>query len=141
MTAPSRPAAPVWLAARWTALPTPSLARSATPRRCSWRYRWGSWRRLVGAALAAAPADCVVTDVGSTKRAVVAAHDDRRFVGGHPLAGAENAGVEHARADLFEGSTWYLTPGTGTSGVLYERLHRLLHALGAQPCGDRRPDP
>ncbi len=89
--------------------------------------------RLVGAALAAAPQDCVVTDVGSTKRAVVAAHADRRFVGGHPLAGAENAGVEHARADLFEGSTWYLTPGADTSGVLYERLHRLLHGLGAQP--------
>jgi prephenate dehydrogenase len=75
----------------------------------------------------------VVTDVGSTKRPVVAAHDDPRFVGGHPLAGAENAGVEHARADLFEGATWYLTPTSTTSGVLYERLHRLLHGLGAQP--------
>jgi prephenate dehydrogenase len=93
----------------------------------------GALPDLVGAALAAAPADCVVTDVGSTKRAVVAAHTDPRFVGGHPLAGAENAGVEHARADLFDGATWYLTPGPGTSGVLYERLHRLLHALGAQP--------
>ncbi len=41
---------------------------------------------------------------------MVAAHDDPRFVGGHPLAGAENAGVEHARADLFDGATWYLTP-------------------------------
>ena len=93
----------------------------------------GALPDLVGAALAAAPADCVVTDVGSTKRAVVAAHTDPRFVGGHPLAGAENAGVEHARADLFDGATWYLTPGADTSGVLYERLHRLLHALGAQP--------
>ncbi|MGH2867949.1 MAG: prephenate dehydrogenase/arogenate dehydrogenase family protein [Solirubrobacteraceae bacterium] len=88
---------------------------------------------LVGEALAGAPADCVITDVGSTKRAVVAAHDDPRFVGGHPLAGAENSGVEHARSDLFEGATWYLTPGAGTSGILYERLHRLLHGLGAQP--------
>ncbi|MGA2010969.1 MAG: prephenate dehydrogenase/arogenate dehydrogenase family protein [Solirubrobacteraceae bacterium] len=88
---------------------------------------------LVDAALAAAPADCVVTDVGSTKRAVVAAHADPRFVGGHPLAGAENAGVQHARADLFEHATWYLTPRPTTSGVLYERLHRLLAGLGAQP--------
>jgi prephenate dehydrogenase len=54
-------------------------------------------------------------------------------VGGHPLAGAETAGVEHARDDLFEGATWYLTPGSGTSGVLYERLHRTLVAFGAQP--------
>jgi prephenate dehydrogenase len=93
----------------------------------------GQLPELVGAALVAAPADCVVTDVGSTKRAVVAAHDDPRFVGGHPLAGAENAGVEHARADLFEGAVWYLTPTERTSGLLYDRLYRLLHDLGAQP--------
>jgi prephenate dehydrogenase len=41
--------------------------------------------------------------------------------------------VEHARADLFDGATWYLTPTDGTSGMLYERLHRLLHGLGARP--------
>ena len=75
----------------------------------------------------------MVTDVGSTKREVVAAHRDARFVGGHPLAGAESSGVEHARADLFEGATWYLTPTTTTSGVLYERLHRVLVGLGARP--------
>jgi prephenate dehydrogenase len=88
---------------------------------------------LVGEALTAAAGDCVVSDVGSTKRAIVAAHDDARFVGGHPMAGAETAGVQHARADLFEGATWYLTPGATTSGVLYERLHRLLYGLGARP--------
>jgi prephenate dehydrogenase len=86
-----------------------------------------------GAALQAAPTDCVVTDVGSTKRAVVAAHEDPRFVGGHPLAGAEAAGIQHARPDLFEGATWYLTPTATTSGVQYERLHRVLHAFGARP--------
>ena len=75
----------------------------------------------------------MVTDVGSTKRSVVAAHEDSRFVGGHPLAGAETSGVAHARADLFEAATWYLTPTSGTSGVLYERLHRLLRSLGALP--------
>ena len=86
-------------------------------------------RRVLGAA----PADCVVTDVGSTKRAIVAAVDDARFVGGHPLAGAETSGVEHARADLFDGATWYLTPTSRTSGILYERLHRLVHGLGGRP--------
>ena len=83
--------------------------------------------------LAAAPADCVVTDAGSTKRSVVAATDDPRFVGGHPLAGAETAGVEHARADLFQDATWYLTPTPGATGTLYERLHRLIRDLGARP--------
>jgi prephenate dehydrogenase len=93
----------------------------------------GGLADAVGAALEAAPADCVVTDVGSTKRAIVGAHDDPRFVGGHPLAGAENSGVEHARADLFDGATWYLTPTPTTSGLLYERLYRLLHGIGAHP--------
>jgi prephenate dehydrogenase len=88
----------------------------------------------VAEALAAAGPDTVVTDVGSTKRAVVAACGaDPRFVGGHPLAGAETAGVEHARADLFDGATWYLTPTARTSGMLYERLHRLLTSWGALP--------
>jgi prephenate dehydrogenase len=83
--------------------------------------------------LAAAPGDCAVSDVGSTKRAIVSGRVDPRFIGGHPLAGAETSGVEHARADLFDGATWYLTPGTATSGTLYERLHKALVGFGAQP--------
>ncbi len=93
----------------------------------------GALPGVLATALAGAGADCVVTDVGSTKRAVVASCADTRFVGGHPLAGAETAGVEHARGDLFDGATWYLTPTAGTGGILYQRLHRLLHALGARP--------
>jgi prephenate dehydrogenase len=91
-------------------------------------------QETVTAALRDAGPDCVVTDVGSTKRPLaVLADADRRFVGGHPLAGAETAGVEHAREDLFDGATWYLTPAPETAGVLYERLHRLLTSFGAQP--------
>jgi prephenate dehydrogenase len=87
----------------------------------------------VAGALAVAGDNCVVTDVGSTKRPVVAAIDDERFVGGHPLAGAETAGVEHARADLFQDATWYLTPTAITRGTVYERLHRVITRLGAWP--------
>jgi prephenate dehydrogenase len=90
-------------------------------------------RATVSEVLGGVSEDCVVTDVGSTKRAVVAATGDPRFVGGHPLAGAESAGIEHARADLFDGATWYLTPTSTTSGMLYERLHRLVRGLGARP--------
>ena len=93
----------------------------------------GALPEAVADVLAAAGPDCVVTDVGSTKRSVVAAVDDPRFIGGHPLAGAETAGVEHARGDLFDGATWYLTPTARTGGMLYERLHRLLLDLGARP--------
>jgi prephenate dehydrogenase len=93
----------------------------------------GALPELITEVLRRAPDHCVVTDVGSTKRAVVASHDDQRFVGGHPLAGAETSGIEHARADLFAGATWYLTPTATTSGILYERLYRLLSSLGAHP--------
>jgi prephenate dehydrogenase len=95
---------------------------------------------LANAALAAG-GDCVVTDVGSTKRAVLDGlassglpeGELARFVGGHPLAGAEAAGVGHARAELFDGATWYLTPTERTSGLLYERLYRTISTLGARP--------
>ena len=57
---------------------------------------------LAREALAACGDDVVVTDVGSTKREIVAAlGGDQRFIGGHPLAGAETAGVEQrARGPL-----------------------------------------
>jgi prephenate dehydrogenase len=84
-------------------------------------------------ALAASGSDCVVTDVGSTKRQLLESLDDERFVGGHPIAGAETSGVEHARADLFQGAVWYLTPHERSSGLLYERLHRLVVSFGARP--------
>ncbi len=87
----------------------------------------------IDAALEAAPPGCVVSDVGSVKHTIVAGVRDERFVGGHPIAGAETAGVEHARADLFHGAVWYLTPTESSSGLLYERLHRLVTALGARP--------
>ncbi len=89
---------------------------------------------LVAAALSASGEDTVVTDAGSTKRQLVAAlGEDERFIGGHPLAGAETAGVANARADLFEGARWYLTPTEHSSGILYDRLQRTIAGLGARP--------
>jgi prephenate dehydrogenase len=85
-------------------------------------------------ALAAGGPETVVTDVGSTKGELVAAlGGDERFIGGHPLAGAETAGVENAREDLFEGARWYLTPTERSSGLLYDRLQRAVTGLGARP--------
>jgi prephenate dehydrogenase len=81
-------------------------------------------------AAALATGDATVTDVGSVKRGLP---EHPRFIGGHPLAGAETAGVAHARADLFDGATWYLTPSAVSEGVRYERLHRALADIGAQP--------
>jgi prephenate dehydrogenase len=89
---------------------------------------------LAAEALDAADADCAVTDVGSVKRDVIAAlGSESRFVGGHPLAGAETSGVGGARADLFEGARWYLTPTSKTGGVLYDRVQRAIADIGARP--------
>lgn len=89
---------------------------------------------LVAEALDAAGDDAAVTDVGSVKRDVIAAlGSEGRFIGGHPLAGAETSGVENARADLFEGARWYLTPTQQTGGLLYDRVQRAISEMGARP--------
>ena len=94
----------------------------------------GALPALAREALDVAGPDSVISDVGSTKRLIVAAvGSDERFIGGHPLAGAETAGVENARADLFEGARWYLTPTTEAGGMLYDRLQRVVSELGARP--------
>jgi prephenate dehydrogenase len=89
---------------------------------------------LAAEALDAADEDCAVTDVGSVKRDVIAAlGSESRFIGGHPLAGAETAGVENARDDLFEGARWYLTPTPNSGGMLYDRVQRAISEIGARP--------
>jgi prephenate dehydrogenase len=93
----------------------------------------GALPALVRAALDASGPDTLVTDVGSTKQDLVSRTQDPRFVGGHPIAGAETAGVEHARADLFQDAVWYLTPHEQSGGLLYERLHRFVIEVGARP--------
>ena len=93
----------------------------------------GALPGLVAEALAAAPDDAAVTDVGSTKLAIVDSTADERFIGGHPIAGSEASGIEHARPDLFREATWYLTPSARSSGILYDRLHSVLVGFGAHP--------
>jgi prephenate dehydrogenase len=79
----------------------------------------------------------VVTDIGSTKRAIVDAARNLpprfTFVGGHPLAGAARRGIEHARADLFKGRPWILTPERDDVGPTVDRLFAFVTGLGAAP--------
>jgi len=93
----------------------------------------GALAQTVARALAHAGADCVVSDVGSTKLPLEQARRDPRFVGGHPLAGAETAGVANARADLFDGAIWCLAPAPTGDPQLYARLSGLIERLGARP--------
>ncbi len=78
-------------------------------------------------------AKTLVTDVGSTKIEVVqratksfGRSAGQRFLAGHPMAGKENAGVEFADADLFEGAAWLFTPLPGQNvhaGLCGEFIH------------------
>jgi len=84
--------------------------------------------------LASAPPGCTVTDAGSTKGPVcVAGGGDPRFVGGHPICGAETRGPGRANAELFDGATWFLTPLAATEAGCYRTAHRFVAALGARP--------
>lgn len=82
------------------------------------------------------PGEAMVTDVGSTKRNVIAAAralpPRLSFIGGHPLAGAAVGGIDSARPDLFAGRPWILTPTDETNPVVRERLSNLVEALGAR---------
>ncbi|HEY7346207.1 MAG TPA: prephenate dehydrogenase/arogenate dehydrogenase family protein [Gaiella sp.] len=94
----------------------------------------GELPRTVREVLDRAPEGCTVTDVGSTKQPVAAAAgDDPRFVGGHPICGAETRGPERAAAELFEGATWFLTPTAATAPERLRAAHGLVAALGARP--------
>jgi prephenate dehydrogenase len=93
----------------------------------------GATVTAVRQALSACGPDCVVSDVGSTKRHVMREVADARFVGGHPLAGAEVAGVQAAREDLFDGAVWYLTPVSADGAPALSRLDGLIEQLGALP--------
>ncbi|HEY2435138.1 MAG TPA: prephenate dehydrogenase [Vicinamibacterales bacterium] len=78
----------------------------------------------------------VVTDTGSTKRAICAAAASRPslvFVGGHPMAGGARGGAANARADLFSGRPWILTPAPGTPTDAITRLDAFVSGLGAVP--------
>jgi prephenate dehydrogenase len=74
----------------------------------------------------------VVTDVGSTKGAICGrAAGCPRFVGGHPMAGSEQAGVEAATPLLFEEATWAVTPTGETDAGARHTVERLAREVGA----------
>jgi prephenate dehydrogenase len=92
----------------------------------------GSVARLANEVLAQlSDPDVVVTDVAGVKGSIVAQVTDERFLGGHPMAGSELRGLSGARADLFRGSTWVLTPTDRTSPTTYSALHGILREIGA----------
>ena len=73
----------------------------------------------------------IVTDVGSVKASLVAAVDDPRFVGGHPMAGSELEGLDGADPSMFEGAVWVLTPTADTSDATFSAVAAVVADLGA----------
>jgi len=94
----------------------------------------GELPQTVQDVLGHASREATVTDVGSTKRPVcAAAAADDRFIGGHPICGAETRGPGRAAAELFEGAIWFLTPTAATAPERLRLLHGFVSALGARP--------
>ncbi len=90
---------------------------------------------LVSEAAAASPADCLITDVGSTKGGIVEALAgdslaSGKFVAAHPIAGSEKSGPEHAKASLFDGKLIVLTPGEKTERQLVEKANQFWRLTG-----------
>ena len=80
----------------------------------------------------------LITDVGGTKRDIVSmactlSGARAAFVGGHPIGGAEHGGFAFARADLFRGRPWILTPNGSASQEVIARLTGFIKSLGARP--------
>ena len=73
----------------------------------------------------------LVTDVGSVKAPVVAAVDDHRYLGGHPMAGSEQDGLDGANAHMFEGAVWVLTPSGHTADDTFSAVASIVAELGA----------
>lgn len=111
---------------------------------------------VIGAALSAYPtifsalnevvqSNWIVTDMGSVKGSVMKLAEKteqlkKAFIGGHPMAGAEKAGIENRAADLFIERRWFCTSfepevygGTEIYREKMERLLGFLDSINANP--------
>ncbi len=98
----------------------------------------GSMRALVSAALPYLPINCIITDVGSSKVEInqimeELLPEEMVFVGGHPMAGSEKAGIQAARDNLLHDAIYIFTPGVRTTPEALEQLKQFSMMLGAKP--------
>ncbi|MBI5555720.1 MAG: prephenate dehydrogenase/arogenate dehydrogenase family protein [Elusimicrobia bacterium] len=81
---------------------------------------------------------CVITDVGSVKAPIlnevekILRHQKVHFIGGHPMAGSEQAGISNAQSHLFKKAVWVLTPAEHTSLKNLAGLHHIIRRTGAR---------
>jgi prephenate dehydrogenase len=79
----------------------------------------------------------LVSDLGSAKLGITGVIEANlpagiQYVGGHPMTGSEQSGVEYARVDLYRGAYYILTPTERTEAEAFQRLHALLSDLGSR---------
>jgi len=80
---------------------------------------------------------CIVTDGGSVKGEIVATCEalmpaGTYFVGGHPIAGTENSGVEASFATLYQGRRCIITPTTSSDQTAIEKVVRMWELAGSE---------
>ncbi|MEG4530893.1 prephenate/arogenate dehydrogenase [Microcoleus sp. D2_18a_D3] len=78
--------------------------------------------------------DTIVTDVGSVKTPIVQAVSPLwpNFVGGHPMAGTAESGIEAAVKDLFVGRPYVVTPTAQTPALAVDKVEEIARLLGAK---------
>jgi len=86
----------------------------------------------------AANPSAVLSDVGSTKSHLLAelaslSTNMGRVIPGHPMAGSEQRGAQAARADLFQGAAWVLTPAAHVDHTALRRVTHFVRGLGGRP--------
>jgi prephenate dehydrogenase len=82
----------------------------------------------------------IITDAGSSKREIIKAarehlSDEVIFIGGHPMAGSHNAGVEFAAADLFIDAPYAIVIDEEKTSYAeaVDKVASLIRAIGARP--------
>lgn len=81
--------------------------------------------------------DCIITDVGSTKtdihQKVIQLDMEENFIGGHPMAGSEKTGLDHAKRHLIENAYYIITPTAKVSQEAVEDYRELIASFNAIP--------
>ncbi|MXY98996.1 MAG: prephenate dehydrogenase [Gemmatimonadetes bacterium] len=81
--------------------------------------------------------ETILLDLGSTKEAIVSSVAGeagiRRYVGGHPMAGTEHTGIDHANDGLFQDATFALVPPPSVDEGALDLLRDLVRRIGARP--------
>ena len=97
----------------------------------------GAMRSLLQNIADAVTPGAVVTDVASTKTQVISWAEEFlpaqvAFVGGHPMTGKEQSGVDAADAALFQGRIYCLTPTPRTRPTAINKVSAFVEALGGR---------